>query len=135
MSDDWGAWSDKVNKKLARLEGNVAQLQDHFYGTKEDLKENKELAISRLIRAVVWGLIDERKILRDTGTWKPETLYGPGAAVTDRGALWVAQIENKATRPGQDNGCWRLAIKSDVSSLKRAVAEEVRKQVGHAHGR
>jgi hypothetical protein len=128
MDEAWAKWSAEINKKLVRLERNVAQLQDHFYGTKEEIKADKELAIVALIECVVFELLHERKILRDTGTWRPEQLYGPGAAATDRGAMWIAQIENKATRPG-DNACWRLAVKSDTSNLKRAVEAEVTRQM------
>ena len=131
MDAAWAEWSAEINKKLARLDKNVAQLQEHFYGTKEELKEDKGLAISKLIRAVVWEFIGERKILRDTGAWKSEQLYAPGAAVTDKGALWVCQVECKATRPG-DSACWRLMHKSDVAHLKRVVTDEVARQMNGA---
>jgi hypothetical protein len=131
MDEAWARWSGDITKKIARLEANVAQLQEHFYGTKADLKEGKELAISRLIKGAVFEILYERKILRDVGTWDSERLYGPGAAVTDKGALWACQIECKATRPG-DNACWRLMHKSDVAHLRRAVVDEVARQVNGA---
>jgi hypothetical protein len=113
MDDPWVEWSDTVNRRLAAVEKRHKALVD---------------ALPKALVDIIDDRLQKQRALRDRGTWQPERLYGPGAAVTDKGAMWVAQIENKATRPG-DNACWRLAVKSDTAQLRRIVADELNRRM------
>jgi hypothetical protein len=104
MDEAWAKWAGDINKKLARLDQRVAQLQDHFYGTKAELKEGKELAVSRLIRTVVWELLAERKISCATrgrgspSSFMPRALPSPIKARCGR-ARSSARLPGRATTP------------------------------------
>jgi predicted ribonuclease toxin of YeeF-YezG toxin-antitoxin module len=96
-----------------------------------------EMRIIKLIQDVASELFNERKVLRDAGIWTSEKLYGPGAAATHAGGLWIAQQESRGVMPG-DGVCWRLSQKTEVAELRAlvrdAVATEVRKQMPKGYG-
>jgi hypothetical protein len=79
MDDPWVAWSDTVNKRLAALEKtSLKYTPDQLWN-----------GIADFVVQYVNETLEKRRVVRDTGTWKPEQLYAPGAAVTDKGAMWL----------------------------------------------
>jgi hypothetical protein len=59
-------------------------------------------------RSVEWPF--KVPMLIDKTVWKAETPYDKGDAVSCGGSIWVAQKDN-ASKPGQGNPDWRLAVK------------------------
>jgi hypothetical protein len=59
-------------------------------------------------RSVEWPF--KVPMLIDKTVWKAETSYDKGDAVSCGGSIWVAQEDN-ASKPGQGNPDWRLAVK------------------------
>jgi hypothetical protein len=121
----------RLERRLSKTTKDLAVIWDTLLAATKDAP--KELHLFRLIKNIAWKQIVDHKILRDAGIWKSEKLYGPGAAVTHDGQLWVAQQESKAVEPG-DGVCWRLTHKSDLSEVRgfvrTAVRDELYKQKG-----
>jgi hypothetical protein len=124
----WEQWNKDVNAKIARLQKQVALLQDSYYGSIEDHKAGKPPAIIRLILNTALGLANERRFMHDTGIWSAERLYGPGSTVTKDGCAWVAQSENQGVEPGKSDS-WRLIQKSVDVELRKEIRSVVRDEI------
>jgi hypothetical protein len=131
VDEDWVRWSQTIVDRIADLQRQVRDLQAQAKVTRKLFLEYSEVdnrpKVIRLIESVCLKLLQERRVMRDTGVWSDATFYGPGATVSHNGAAWVAQIENKGLRPGAGNTGWRLAVKSDTSGLRRLVRDELAK--------
>jgi hypothetical protein len=67
----------------------------------------------------------QSRSLHDAGIWRDDHGYDPGALVSHDGAAWVAQRACSAgERPGTSSG-FRLAAKSNMAELRRAIREEL----------
>lgn len=119
-----------IERRLASTTKSVNLIFDTLLSKPKDDPKG-ELRLFHLIRNVAWDQLVDRKILRDCGVWDVERIYGPGAACTDRGALWIAQQENSGQRPGE-GVCWRLSHKSDLSELRSMTRDIVRDEL-HKH--
>jgi hypothetical protein len=73
-------------------------------------------------------IFEQNGIMRDVGVWRSDRSYHKGDLASHAGSAWVATIVSKGMKPGE-GGAWRLAAKSDLSTLKRAVREEVQRQL------
>lgn len=113
----------RLQKENSKLNKHMKFLDDFICG--EECGEKPSLI--RFIKTFAWELIHERGVMRDTGPYDNEKLYGRGAAVTHQGGLWVAQAETQGSRPGE-GGAWRLTHKTEVAELRRMVRDEVQRQ-------
>jgi hypothetical protein len=114
MTDDWVRWSADIGKRLAALEAQHKTLLN---------------VLPEVITKVCADMISKRM---NAGVWDSTKAYREGSLVSHAGAGWVATADNRGVRPGSANVAWRLAVKSDVSQVKRAVEAEVKRQM---HGR
>jgi hypothetical protein len=71
-------------------------------------------------------IFEQNGIMRDAGVWRSDRSYHKGDLATHGGSAWVATIGSTGMKPG-DGSAWRLAAKSDLSALRRAVRDEVRR--------
>jgi hypothetical protein len=137
----WYEWSAAINGHIEKLQENrrtankrLAEIEKFLFRLRPD---NEEMTLENctlidIIRMYALEMVFERKIMRDTGVWDEARLYAPGATVTFQGAAWVCQEQHEGQRPGASNSFWRLAVKSDVSELRRIVRDEVRKALSTA---
>jgi hypothetical protein len=88
------------------LRGSKGSLNDTLLTMAKTLTEliERHVALERHVVEL------ETKMLTDGGVWNAETVYQPGALVTDHGAPWICLEMNSNTRPPSD--CWRLVGKS-----------------------
>jgi hypothetical protein len=114
VDDPWVAWSAKVNQRLADLE-----------------TKNKVLVevLPRTISKICAEMISKRM---NAGVWDSTKGYRAGSLVSHQGAGWIATADSRGVRPGSADLAWRLAVKSDIAHLKRAVADEVTRQMNGA---
>ena len=66
---------------------------------------------------------ENRCLLDYKGVWSAGQSYVKGAAVTDKGALWIATGPcGIGQRPGTGASCWRLAVKSGEAKRDPTLA-------------
>jgi hypothetical protein len=80
------------------------------------------------IDAAIDRALEERGLMSDAGIWSAGRAYRRGDVVTHRGSAWTATVASTGARPG-DSGAWRMVAKSDISEVRRAVKDEVEKQL------
>jgi hypothetical protein len=111
MDAAWVEWSAEINRRLGAIEAKhktlLGALPEAMARTAADIVERRLTA----------------------GIWDATKDYRRGSLVTHQGAGWVAMSDNRGARPGSADLAWRLAVKSDVAHLKRAVADEVTRQL------
>ena len=58
------------------------------------------------------------------GLWQQDDAYAANDLVTQRGAIWAAQVDNKGQKPGTDETgtVWKLAIKSGERAARPQLA-------------
>jgi hypothetical protein len=117
----------RLERRLAATTKDLRLIYETLLSKPEDDPDG-ELRLFRLIRNIAWSEIVDHKVMRDCGVWDGARLYGPGAAVSAEGALWIAQRETQGERPPGD--AWRLALKTHKSMVARAVRDELEKQKG-----
>jgi hypothetical protein len=112
MSDDWASWSADIGKRLARLEKRHAAVVDAL---PEAMARTAAAVVTRRLTAGVWSATES---------------YKAGSLVSHQGAAWVAVSDSTGARPGTAALAWRLAIKSNIAEVRKAVEAEVRRQHG-----
>ena len=100
-------------KAKAILRGSKGSLNDTLLTMAKTLTEliERHVALERHVAELEQRDAErEAKMLTDGGVWNGETIYQPGALVTDHGAPWICLKTNLEMRPPGD--CWRLVGKS-----------------------
>ena len=129
MDENWAAWSQTVVDRIRALQRKVNQLETDnkiYRMLFEHNDGDEEPRLIRVIQNTALELVHQRQIMTYCGTWNAERLYDPGATVSCNGAAWVCQTENTGVRPG-DGVCWKLAIKSESSAVRKLIKEELAK--------
>jgi hypothetical protein len=110
-------------QRVATLERELAALKPKV-GLTDDLAAALAEVIPQIVDDRIGRALQQQAFVRDVGVWTAERGYSPGELVSHKGAAWICQTKSTGARPGE-NSCWRLAVKSDLSELKRSVREEV----------
>jgi hypothetical protein len=101
---------------------------------RKEALETRGAAVTLPSRAEIDAAVRLGPVMVDRGIWEPTEHYAAGDVVTFGNALWIARVASKGMKPGDGAG-WRLANKSDLGHLRRAVRDEVAKQLRETKSR
>jgi hypothetical protein len=62
-------------------------------------------------------------VMIDTGVYRDTGSYEKGDGVTWAGSYWVAQKDNPAKKPGEEDSGWRLVVKKGRDGKDREVVK------------
>ena len=108
MTDEAPALGPKFIVKST--DGKFLRL-DMVFGSFAELIRDLRLTVTDLKKQV--ETLEARPELAHRGVWKGDVQYKENSLITHKGGLWIATVESKGCRPGEEgSSIWRLIVKS-----------------------